>query len=421
MYSGAESTSTTYLKWTSRQKNGISFPFGPETCLCVKAEKLDAVRSGQAAQGIWLFQKALHRVRPHPVVVDRYLRYYLEHLAKTGALARFSTGSTIKHIPQQRLREIPVIIPPLAEQHRITEALDDHLSRLDVTERLVTGSIARAEKLKQAVSTITYRHSVSHREPSAPFPNPSGVDDGVLPRIPSTWSWKRLGDIAEVVGGITKDKKKQSDPTIPEVPYLRVANVQRGRLDLSRVSTIRVPESRALELELQPGDVLLNEGGDRDKLGRGWIWEGQIRGAIHQNHVFRARVRDDAIHPKLLSWYANSAVRWFEANGKQSVNLASISLSKIKQLPVPVPPTGEEQDRIVERIEDQTSILDATIDLARRTLAKSHILRRAILNQAFSGRLVAQNPVDEPASVLLVPRRSRSGLGPLVQSLGLVG
>ncbi|MFI5489201.1 restriction endonuclease subunit S [Micromonospora echinaurantiaca] len=177
--------------------------------------------------------------------------------------------------------------------------------------------------------------------------------------LPNGWRWAMLGEIADVVGGVTKDSKLQSRPDLVEVPYLRVANVQRGRIDLSNVATIRVPPQKAAQLELQPGDVLLNEGGDRDKLGRGWVWQGQIPGCIHQNHVFRARIRDGLIHPKLLAWYVNEvAHKWFELNGKQSVNLASISLSKIRSFPVPVPPV-EEQWLMIEILEDHLSHLTA--------------------------------------------------------------
>jgi restriction endonuclease S subunit len=194
-----------------------------------------------------------------------------------------------------------------------------------------------------------------------------GLDDGPIPQIPDTWRWVRLHEIAEVVGGVTKDSKKQSDPAYIEVPYLRVANVQRGQLNLSDVSTIRVAGSKAKELMLRHGDVLLNEGGDRDKLGRGWVWEDQIPNCIHQNHVFRARIIEDAIHPKLLAWHANEFGKsWCERNGKQSTNLASISLSKIRMLPVPIPPP-EEQKRIVRALEGQMAMLNTS----RRTVARA--------------------------------------------------
>lgn len=193
-----------------------------------------------------------------------------------------------------------------------------------------------------------------------------------------------LGEIAEVVGGVTKDTKKQSDPTLPEVPYLRVANVQRGYLDLREITKIRVPESTVTKLRLLPGDVLLNEGGDRDKLGRGWVWEGQIPNCIHQNHVFRARLPMEAVLPKFLAWYINDPARqWFDQHAAQSVNLASISLSTIKQLPVPLPPL-DEQDRIVAALDDHLSRLDATRyefdKIANRSISLHVGVREALLN-----------------------------------------
>ena len=132
----------------------------------------------------------------------------------------------------------------------------------------------------------------------------------------------------------SKDSKKQSHPAMRQVAYLRVANVQGGYLDLSDVATLRVTDAQFKKLTLKRGDILLNEGGDRDKLGRGWVWDGQIESCVHQNHVFRARLFDSVIDPRLVAWHANSYGRkWFSRNGKQSVNLASVSLSTIKQFP----------------------------------------------------------------------------------------
>jgi type I restriction enzyme S subunit len=194
----------------------------------------------------------------------------------------------------------------------------------------------------------------------------------------SGWTWRTLGEIAEVVGGVTKDTKKQADPRNVEVPYLRVANVQRGRLDLSNVATIRVPAETAKRLELRRGDVLLNEGGDRDKLGRGWVWDDQIPRCIHQNHVFRARLRDN-VEPKFLAYYTNELGRdWFEHNGRQTTNLASISLTKIRQLPVPVP-SVDEQRRIVEILEDHLSRVDAGVRGLDSSTKRLKMLTKSVL------------------------------------------
>jgi type I restriction enzyme S subunit len=204
----------------------------------------------------------------------------------------------------------------------------------------------------------------------------------ILP-VPDGWTWAPLGEIADVVGGVTKDSKKQSDPLLPLVPYLRVANVQRGHIDLSSVAEIRVPESTVRRLLLQPGDVLLNEGGDRDKLGRGWVWEGQVLNCIHQNHVFRARIRNNILRPKLLAWFANECAKgWFEQYGKQTTNLASISLSMIKQLPVPIPPPVE-QTRLLSLLEDHLSRLDSVLATCVATSQRLTRMRQAQLNAKF--------------------------------------
>lgn len=85
----------------------------------------------QAPVEYMAFQKALHRVRLKEGIEPRFIRYFLEHQTFSGVLATFTTGTTIKHLPQQQFRLLPLALPPRAEQRRIVEALDDHLSRLE--------------------------------------------------------------------------------------------------------------------------------------------------------------------------------------------------------------------------------------------------------------------------------------------------
>jgi type I restriction enzyme S subunit len=139
---------------------------------------------------------------------------------------------------------------------------------------------------------------------------------------------------------------------------------------------------------LRPGDILFNEGGDRDKLGRGWVWNGELPECIHQNHVFRARRFDPAINPKLVSWYANTfGQQFFFDEGKHTTNLASISMTKLKALPVPIPPP-DEQTRIVAAIEKQFTRLEAGVAALRRVQANLKRYRAAVLKAACEGRLV---------------------------------
>ena len=207
--------------------------------------------------------------------------------------------------------------------------------------------------------------------------------------LPTGWVQAELGDIADIKSGITLGKKRSPNQKVIDRPYLRVANVQRGSLDLSVIKTVAVTPEEAEVLKLEEGDILMNEGGDRDKLGRGWIWSGEIPNCIHQNHVFRVRLRDRRIQPKYVSLYANEIGRhFFQNQGKQSVNLASINQTMVAKLPVPIPPYPE-QLRIVETIE----ALTARSRRAREALDSLPALidryRQSILAAAFRGDLTA--------------------------------
>ena len=324
--------------------------------------------------GTIALQKALHRIQPTEAIMPAYLALLLQHLAMSRKLEPFFTGTTIKHLPQEKLRLVGVPLPARVEQERIVAAIEEHLSGLDAAEALLTAAAKRIELLAR----VSLRRLFDSR----------------------SWPWTTLGEIAEIKGGVTKDAKRQSDPSFIEVPYLRVANVQRGRLDLDEVTNIRVHPDKAKSLRLKPGDVLLNEGGDRDKLGRGWVWEGEIEGCIHQNHVFRARPNPD-FDPYFLSTHANTwGQSWFEEHGRQTTNLASINLKTLKQLPVPAPPRAEQQAIVIElrRSDEARQRLIASIAHARR---RAGTLRRAILATAFSGQLVPPDPNDEPVPMLL--------------------
>lgn len=369
-------------------------------------------------------QNHLIRARPGRGVDPTYLVHVWNSDLVARQLGQVGASTSGLHtLSVGKLRPIRIPMAPHAEQRRIVAALEDHLSRLDAGSALLVSNSRRLRGLADQLTADALSGTRVEVSNAAADPLDVGLQDGELPRLPAHWRWKRLHEIADVVGGVTKDAKRQSDTDLPEVPYLRVANVQRGRLDLSTVSTIRVPARKVEELALQPGDVLLNEGGDRDKLARGWIWEGQLPLCIHQNHVFRARIRDGVLDPRILAWHANGfGQRWAAANGKQSVNLASISLSKIRQMPVPVPPESE-QAAVVETIEASTAAVSRLEGSIMAGRIQGNRLRRSLLVDAFTGRLVPQDPTDEPASVLLdhiraeraasaVPKRTRQNRRP---------
>ena len=219
--------------------------------------------------------------------------------------------------------------------------------------------------------------------------------------MPEGWTWATLSQISHLKGGVTKGQHYRNGQELREVPYLRVANVQRGFLDLSSLKTIETTQEKIEDLKLVKGDILFTEGGDRDKLGRGWIWKNEVTECIHQNHVFRSRLLSERILPEFVSWWGNSFGKdFFSASGKQTTNLASINLSLLERFPVPIPPLPE-QRRIVAEVERRLSAIQQAEATVEANLTRAERLRQSILKQAFSGKLVPQDPNDEPASTLL--------------------
>ncbi len=148
------------------------------------------------------------------------------------------------------------------------------------------------------------------------------------------------------------------------------------------MKTVIIEQRNLDALLVQSGDILLNEGGDRDKIGRGWVFEGQIASCVHQNHVFKARVVSENVDPYFVSRYLNEfGRRFFIDEGKQTTNLASISLTKISRVPVPVPPRAELEELLTafNALSNSMPELDGT--------DASAALRQSILAAAFRGEL----------------------------------
>ena len=290
------------------------------------------------------------------------------------------------------LKYTAIALPALPEQKRIAAFLDASCTSIDLAVAAKEQQLKTLEALRKSIITPAVLSGIAHTRPMR------NTDNAWLPQIPTDWKLVALKRISELQTGVTLGKTY--DPPLVERPYLRAANVQDGFLDLEAITTVEIPEAHVARYELQDGDVLMTEGGDLDKLGRGFPWEGQIPGCMHQNHVFAIRTNPRLLLPKFLAYVTASHYGrdYFEATGKRTTNLASTNSTKVGLFPTPLPPV-KEQKLIVDHIDDeleQVRNVEAVIDSQISTLTA---YRKSLIHECVTGkRRVPEEQVAEVAT-----------------------
>jgi len=192
-----------------------------------------------------------------------------------------------------------------------------------------------------------------------------------------------LAQVADIAAGITLGRKTKETELV-QVPYLRVANVQDGHLLLTDLKTIAATRREIEKWALKDGDLLLTEGGDLDKLGRGACWRSQVPLCIHQNHIFRVRLPADSYDPDYVSFQIASPYgkAYFLAHAKKTTGIASINQRVLGAFPLMSPPLSE-QRRIAADLKDQLAEVEAARQAARAQLREIDGLPGKLLSQAF--------------------------------------
>ena len=307
----------------------------------------------------------------------RYLHFAAYSVRLTVGSINQTSG--IQNLDQDRYFNERACFPPLKEQQAISCFLARETTKLDA---LITEQRTLIDLLKEKRQAVISHAVTKGLDPRVPMKD-SGVE--WLGEVPAHWELSRLKFVASVQTGMAKGKEYGDQETI-EVPYLRVANVQDGYLALDNMAMMEIPVTDLARYRLQPGDVLMNEGGDFDKLGRGHVWQGEIDPCIHQNHVFA--VRPIGVSPEWLNSYTGTiaAQFYFMTRSKQSTNLASISSTNIMELPLLVPPL-EERVKIIEFVAQEKSRLDELTAEAQTTIALLQERRSALISAAVTGKI----------------------------------
>lgn len=305
--------------------------------------------------------------------------YRLLHSYDTTKVFYGMGGGLRQSMKFEDFRRLPLLLPPYVEQIKISAFLDHETAKID---NLIEKQQQLIELLKEKRQAV-----ISHAVTKGLNPDVPMKDSGVewLGEVPEHWIVRRLKHTSNLQSGMPKGKDLTGKKSI-SVPMLRVANVQDGYLDLDDVHNINLEPNQLERYLLRNGDVLMNEGGDNDQLGRGAVWRAQINCCIHQNHVFA--IRPLSIESEWLDMLTRAAYAKFHFYrvAKQSTNLASISSTNIKETPLLIPPKKERND-IIKYIFSQLGKIKATEDHSIKQINLLQERRTALISAAVTGKI----------------------------------
>jgi type I restriction enzyme S subunit len=383
--------------------------------------------------------------------VDRWVELFLKSGAGRAEIERYAQGAqlSMRNIAQDNLRRIQLPLAPHPEQARIVAAVNALFEEVEAGEAALTRARAGLETFRasllhaactgaltapwrqanptnetgaQLLETMlrerrarwedAYRAAAAARNKplsdaswKARYPLPVQPNPTDLPDLPPNWTWATVDQLSFVSGGITKNAARQTIQR--QYPYLRVANVGEDRIDLSDLRMIGAGDAELERVLLRKDDLLFVEGnGSPDQIGRVAVWDAPIDPCIHQNHLIKARPVRASLGRWMLLWFmAPVGKQVIQAAASSTSGLHTLSISKIEVLPVPLPP-AREIDAIL------AAVADAEAETGWEQPNSLGALRQSILHAAFTGRLVPQDPSDEPASALLARLRGSAAASP---------
>lgn len=285
-------------------------------------------------------------------IYNEYLYFFLK--SKTDYLNSLGRGATFKEISKSIVENIEIPLPEVNQQKEIAE---------------------KFKKLEQLISLRKQQLAKLDELVKAQFVEMFG--DVLLNSM--QWPEKTLENMADIVSGITKGRKT-AEADLQEVPYMAVSNVKDGYIDWTTVKTILATRQEIEQYRLMPDDILMTEGGDPDKVGRGAIIKVPLKNSIHQNHIFRVRLDEQEILPSFFAEYLRhqKAKRYFLGCAKQTTGIASINMRQLRALPTLVPPLSLQKQfaAFVERVDQQKQTV-------QQGLEKLELMKKALMQEYF--------------------------------------
>lgn len=319
--------------------------------------QVGVVPSGPYSQ--YVISQSQMRLRvDRDLALPDYIYCYFRTPTALAAIAARTIATGVPHINLGILGELQIPLPPLPDQRHIVTVIE----QADALRARRREAIGRLDELAQSIFIDMFGDT---------------ADDG------HSWPISTIGEIADVQGGLQVTAARKSYPV--EIPYLRVANVYRDRLDLSEVKIIRASEAEIRRTMLAAGDLLVVEGhGNPEEIGRVAAWDGSIASCTHQNHLIRVRLDRDRALPVYVSRYLNShkGRRHLLASARTTSGLNTISTSIVRSTPLPVPPLAVQRE-----FSDRIDSIRSHAARANRHLVQLDVLFASLQYRAFRGEL----------------------------------
>lgn len=361
-------------------------------------------------------QKALHRIRPAAGINPEYLAFALAERSSTRQLDRLFTGTTIKHLPQEKLRVVPVAVAPTAEQERIVASIEEAFSKLDAGEAGLHTVRQLLKRMRDAILSAAVTGRLVPQDPTDTSATKLLADLGIEStsepalEVPATWAVVRLRDLLSEPLANGRSVRSRAGG----FPVLRLTCLKGGRIDLGERKDGEWNAAEAAPFHVRKGDFLVSRGnGSLDLVGRGGLVVDEPDPVAYPDTLIRVRVPEAYLEPSLLALVWNSAAvrQQLEGQARTTAGIYKVNQGMLNDVRLPLPPR-EEQMRIVTEVERLMSFIAACERAVEAGLQRSAALRRSVLKTAFEGRLVPQDPTDEPASVLLERIRTERAAAP---------
>lgn len=325
------------------------------------------------------FQRSVAMLRVSFELENKYLFYLTQSDFFQNQLSSNTKKNIQGGIYLNDLSKLYVIYPRLVEQRRISKYLDQSCTRLDAIIAIKRQQLGALDQLRKSTISKAVTTGLSNNQEFF-------VTNNVwITKLPLGWQLINLKRLSVIQTGLTLGKTYENH--VIERPYLRVANVQDGHLDLSELTMIEVPAELAARVTLKSGDVLMTEGGDLDKLGRGTVWNGEVADCLHQNHIFAVRCFKHKLLPEFLAYLtaSNYGRDYFEATGKRTTNLASTNSTKVGQFPIPLPPLSEQRE-ICTFLDDKLNNIGKISDGIQKQIDTLIAYRKSLIHECVTGQ-----------------------------------